>query len=57
MKRFLAIVLGGGLGLTAVLIIAVFATGQTFGQRCEAAGYTDEAHIACVSRLSMGGTP
>lgn len=43
-----------GLALLAALIIVVVSTGQTFGQRCTAAGHTSgsAAHGACVSKLS-----
>lgn len=43
----------------AILFIAifgfVFATGQTFGQRCTAAGWFGFEHEKCVSRLVSGG--
>lgn len=43
-----------GLAAGAALIIVVVSSGQTFGQRCSAAGHTSgsAAHKACVSNLS-----
>lgn len=42
--------------LAVALIIAVFATGQTFGQLCAAAHDKGSAGwSACVSRLAKGG--
>lgn len=41
--------------LVALLIGFVFATGQTFGQRCAAAGFSGAAFESCVNRLVGGG--
>jgi len=40
--------------LAAILIVLVFATGSTFGQRCTKAGYEAEEFKACVDRLAKG---
>lgn len=39
----------------AGIIVAVFATGSTFDQRCSRAGYAGAAHERCVLRLYDGG--
>lgn len=43
-----------GLILAAILIVLVFVTGSTFGQRCAKAGYEAEEFKACVKRLVAG---
>ena len=44
-----------GLGATVGIILLVFATGQTFGQRCERLHPVDTAaQEACVDRLVRG---
>ena len=47
-----------GFGATAALILAVFLTGSTFGQRCERA-FPDDPPAAerCVVDLSEGQRP
>jgi hypothetical protein len=53
--KFLAISFVGGFGATLAIIAVVFASGATFGQRCERA-YRDPVHVEdCVVRLSAGG--
>lgn len=44
-----------GLFWFAALVATVFITGQTFGQRCTAAGYQGSEHRQCVQKLSQGG--
>jgi hypothetical protein len=43
------------LARAATLIGFVFATGQTFGQRCDAAGFSGAEHERCVMRVQRGG--
>lgn len=51
-----AVLIGVALGLLlfCVLIIAVFATGQTFMQRCKSAGHHSEALTDCITALEEG---
>ncbi len=51
-----AFVIGGVLGvlLSIFMIIMVFATGQTFGQRCSSMGYHGPDFSICVSNLAEG---
>lgn len=52
MKRVLMIIYGG-LALWGVIIMIVFATGSTFGQRCAAMYARDSrAWESCVSALA-----
>ena len=41
-----------GFGAFLALVLLVFATGQTFGQRCAAAGFSGQQMEACIHRLS-----
>ncbi len=56
-----AMLAGMVLGVLAAILLAVlvFMSGETFGQRCEAAnpGASSEKISACVSELSSGITP
>lgn len=55
MLRFLAGSFAAGVGGALAIIGVVFATGQTFGQRCKAA-YAEPIEVElCVERLSAGG--
>lgn len=51
-----AFVIGGVLGvlLSIFIIIMVFSTGQTFGQRCASMGYYGPDFSICVSALTDG---
>jgi len=51
-----AFVIGGVLGvlLSIFIIIMVFATEQTFGQRCASMGYHGPDFSICVSALAEG---
>ena len=42
-----------------VLLVTVFATGQTFGQRCRAAGHLEDsrAWADCVASMTRGDFP
>lgn len=44
-----------GFVLACVLYGVVIATGQTFGQRCSAAGHTGEDWSRCVRAMAKGG--
>ena len=44
-----------GVLLFIVLVVAVFAAGATFGQRCSAAGHSAADHERCIMRLADGG--
>jgi ABC-type microcin C transport system permease subunit YejB len=43
-----------GIATFALLLIFVFATGSTFGQRCTAMGYSGDDWSQCVDGLSRG---
>ena len=47
----------GGAVISAMIIIFVISTGQTFGQRCVSAGNIKGSPewLECVQRLSKGG--
>ncbi|MEL6364323.1 MAG: hypothetical protein AAFR11_05735 [Pseudomonadota bacterium] len=43
----------GGMGAATAIIVAVFATGQTFGQRC-AKHFTGAEIDRCVAEMASG---
>ncbi len=58
MARFLASSFCAGFGAAIALIIAVHATGGTFGQRCERAFPNSALEVErCVHRLANGLQP
>ena len=42
-----------GFGLAVVMVMVIFATGQTFGQRCEADGFAVQTQSwhSCIASL------
>jgi hypothetical protein len=54
MEKIFSITVITGLALSVLLVVLVFATGSTFGQRCSAMGYTGLDHNNCVIELSQG---
>lgn len=54
MEKVFSINIAMPLALLVLLVVVVFATGSTFGQRCSAMGYTGLEHNNCVIALSQG---
>ncbi len=54
MEKIFSITVVTALALLVLLVVFVFATGSTFGQRCSAMGYTGLDHNNCVIALSQG---
>ena len=50
--RFVVLVTVLSFAATTLLIVAVFATGSTFGQRCSRAGFSGAEWDDCVHRLA-----
>lgn len=55
-RPFVSGLLSGAV-LTVFIITLTFLTGQTFGQRCTAMGFEDDAWHQCVSDLADGRDP
>ena len=54
MEKIFSITVVTALALSVLLVVFVFATGSTFGQRCSAMGYTGLDYNNCVIALSQG---
>jgi len=58
LPRLIASSFAAGIGATVALIAIIFATGSTFGQRCQKAFPDDTARAAqCVHNLVKGDRP
>ena len=54
MEEIFSITVVTAFALWVLLVVFVFATGSSFGQRCSAMGYTGLDHTNCVIALSQG---